>query len=63
MAFVEDQVHHVAAAVDAAAGNPVPVLAAPGAGVNNVHGGSARVFQTPSHACEFWFDPSVLSRF
>ncbi|KAG0520947.1 hypothetical protein BDA96_08G118700 [Sorghum bicolor] len=39
MAFVEDQVHHVAAAVDAAAGNPVPVLAAPGAGVNNVHGG------------------------
>ncbi|CAD6267753.1 unnamed protein product [Miscanthus lutarioriparius] len=33
MGFLADQLHHVAAA-----GNPVPVLAAPGAGVDNVHG-------------------------
>jgi hypothetical protein len=29
------------------AGNPIPVLAAPGAGIDDVHGGSAHVFQTP----------------
>ena len=52
MAFLANQLHQVAAIDDAAAGNPVPVLPAPGVSVDEVHGGSARASQRPSH---MWF--------
>lgn len=43
MAFVATQLQQVAAVDDDAAGNLVPVLPAPGAGVDDVNDGYARV--------------------
>jgi hypothetical protein len=42
MTFLANQLHQVAAIDDAAAGNPVLVLPAAGASVDDVHGGFAR---------------------